>query len=53
MVAPITVVFFLPIIGLRVIAVGLHRAAIVPLWLALLMPIGILGVISWQAEADP
>jgi hypothetical protein len=44
---PVSVVFFLLIIGLCVIAVGLHRAAILPLWLALLMPIGILGVISF------
>ena len=44
---PVSVVFFLLIIGLCVIAVGLHRAAILPLWLAVLMPIGVLGVISF------
>jgi len=41
------VVFALLIIGLCVIAVGLHRAAIIPLWLGLLMPIGVLGIISF------
>jgi|SRR5215218_1757789 hypothetical protein len=45
-VVPVTVVFFLLIAGLCVIAVGLHRAAIIPLWLGLLMPLGIFGVIS-------
>lgn len=45
-VVPVTVVFLLLIAGLCVIAVGLHRAAILPLWLGLLMPIGIFGVIS-------
>jgi hypothetical protein len=45
-VAPVTVVFLLLIAGLCVIAVGLHRAGILPLWLGLFMPIGIFGVIS-------
>jgi hypothetical protein len=43
---PITIVFLLLIIGLSVLCVGLHRAAIIPFWLALLMPIGVVGVIS-------
>jgi hypothetical protein len=46
-IVPVSVVFLLLIIGLCVIAVGLHRAAIIPLWLGLLMPIGVLGVISF------
>lgn len=44
---PVSVVFFLLIIGLCVLAVGLHRAGIIPLWLGLLIPIGVLGVISF------
>ena len=44
---PTSVVFFLLIVGLCVIAVGLHRAAIIPFWLGLLMPLGVLGVISF------
>jgi hypothetical protein len=43
---PVSVVFFLLPAGLCVIAVGLHRAGILPLWLGLLMPIGVFGVIS-------
>ena len=46
-VIPVSVVFFLLIIGLCVIALALHRVGIIPIWLALLMPIGILGVISF------
>jgi hypothetical protein len=46
-VVPVTVVFALLIIGLCVIGVGLHRAAILPLWLGLLMPIGVLGALSF------
>ena len=42
----VSVVFLLLILGLCVISVGLHRAGIIPFWLALLMPIGIIGVIS-------
>jgi Domain of unknown function (DUF4386) len=44
---PVTIVFALIIIGLSVLGVGLHRAGIIPFWLALLMPIGVLGVISF------
>jgi hypothetical protein len=44
---PTTIVFLLLIIGLCVLCVGLHRAAIIPFWLALLMPLGVLGVISF------
>ena len=43
----VSVVFLLLIIGLCVIGVGLHRAAILPLWLGLLMPIGVLGALSF------
>jgi hypothetical protein len=46
-VVPVTVVFALLIIGLCVIGVGLHRAAIIPLWLRLLMPIGALSFLEY------
>lgn len=44
---PVFGVFSLAIIGVAVTAVGLHRAGIAPLWRALLLPIGIAGVISF------
>src|SRR5512132_411400 len=44
---PVFGVFFLLIIGLVVNAVGLHRAGIVNFFLALLLPIGVGGVISF------
>jgi hypothetical protein len=44
---PVSIVFALLIIGMLVLCVGLHRAAIIPFWLALLMPLGVLGVISF------
>jgi hypothetical protein len=44
---PVTLVFLLLIVGLVVTGVGLHRAGIIPFWLAMLMPLGVLGVISF------
>jgi Domain of unknown function (DUF4386) len=44
---PVFGVFSLLIIGLVVTCVGLHRAGIVNFWLALLLPIGVTGVISF------
>jgi hypothetical protein len=44
---PVFGVFSLLIIGLCVIAVGLHRAGIAPFWRAVLLPIGVAGVISF------
>jgi hypothetical protein len=44
---PVFGVFSLAIIGLTVTAVGLHRAGVAPFWRALLLPIGIAGVISF------
>jgi Domain of unknown function (DUF4386) len=44
---PLTAVFLTLVIGLVVTCVGLHRAGILPFWLALLMPIGVLGVLSF------
>ena len=44
---PVTAVFLLILIGLSVLGVGLHCAAIIPFWLALFMPLGVLGVISF------
>ena len=44
---PVFGVFSLLIIGLSVIAVGLHRAGIAPFWRAVLLPIGVAGVISF------
>jgi hypothetical protein len=43
-IAPVMLIFFLLPIGLSVFAVGLHRAGILPIWLAVLMPIGMVGV---------
>jgi hypothetical protein len=42
--APVMLIFLLLPIGLSVLAVGLHRAGILPLWLGVLMPIGMVGV---------
>jgi hypothetical protein len=44
---PISIVFTLLVIGLVVTAVGLHRVGILPLWLGLLLPIGVVGVLSF------
>jgi hypothetical protein len=44
---PVFGVFSLLIIGLVVTAVGLHRAGIAPFWRAVLLPIGVAGVISF------
>jgi hypothetical protein len=44
---PLTAVFLTLVIGLLVTCVGLHRAGILPLWVALLMPIGVIGVLSF------
>jgi hypothetical protein len=44
---PVFGVFALLIVGLVVICVGLHRAGIVTFFLALLLPIGVGGVISF------
>jgi hypothetical protein len=41
---PVEVVFLLLPIGLVVLAVGLTRAAVIPGWLAALMPIGMVGI---------
>jgi hypothetical protein len=43
-IAPTMLVFLLLPIGLGVLAVGFHRAGILPGWLAALMPIGMVGV---------
>jgi hypothetical protein len=42
--APVMLIFLLLPIGLSVLAVGLHRAGIRPLWLGVLMPVGMVGV---------
>ena len=42
--APVLLIFLLLPIGLSVLAVGLHRAGILPTWLAVLMPVGMAGV---------
>jgi hypothetical protein len=42
--APVMLIFLLLPIGLSVLAVGLHRAGILPLWLGVLMPVGMVGV---------
>ena len=44
---PLTAVFLTLVIGLLVTCVGLHRAGILPFWVALLMPIGVIGVLSF------
>ena len=44
---PLTAVFLTLVIGLVVTCVGLHRAGILPFWVALLMPIGVVGVLSF------
>jgi hypothetical protein len=43
---PISLVLLLLIIGLSVLCTGLHRAGIVPFWLGLLIPLGVVGVIG-------
>lgn len=45
--APVMLVFLLLLIGLAMIAVGLSRAGVIPLPLALLMPIGMAGMASF------
>jgi hypothetical protein len=44
---PTTIVFVLLVTGLSVTCVGLHRAGILPFWVALLMPIGVIGVLAF------
>jgi hypothetical protein len=44
---PVTLVFTLLVIGLVVNAVAMHHAGISPIWLTLLLPIGVVGVISF------
>jgi hypothetical protein len=44
---PTGIVFLILVIGLVVTCVGLHRAGILNFWLALLLPIGVLGVLSF------
>ncbi|HEX6052275.1 MAG TPA: hypothetical protein VFZ21_23580 [Gemmatimonadaceae bacterium] len=44
---PTTAVFLLLMTGLVVTSVGLHRAGILPYWVALLMPIGVFGVLAF------
>jgi hypothetical protein len=44
---PVTAIFTLLIIALVWIALALHSAGIAPLWLGLLLPIGVTGVISF------
>ena len=41
---PVLLIFSLLPIGLIVLAVGLHRAGVLPTWLAVLMPVGMAGV---------
>jgi hypothetical protein len=41
---PVEAVFTLLPIGTIVLAVGLHRASVLPFWLSLLMPVGLIGV---------
>jgi hypothetical protein len=44
---PTSIVFLILVIGLVVTCIGLHRAGILNFWLALLLPIGIVGVLSF------
>jgi hypothetical protein len=44
---PTGIVFMILIVGVVVVGVGLHRAGILPFWLGLLMPIGILGIMTF------
>jgi len=44
---PVTAIFTLLIIALVWIALAMHSAGIAPLWLGLLLPIGVTGVISF------
>jgi uncharacterized protein DUF4386 len=44
---PTVAVFVALVVGLVVIGVGLHRAGILNLWLAMLLPIGVVGVLSF------
>jgi hypothetical protein len=44
---PVSIVFTTLIIGLSVLAVGLHRAGLMPLWRGLLFPIGVVGLLSF------
>jgi hypothetical protein len=44
---PTSIVFLILVTGLVVTCVGLHRAGILPFWRALLMPIGIVGILSF------
>jgi hypothetical protein len=44
---PTSIVFLILVTGLVVTCVGLHRAGILPFWRALLLPIGIVGILSW------
>ena len=44
---PTGLVFTVLVIGVVVTGVGLHRAGILPIWLGLLVPIGIVGIMSF------
>jgi hypothetical protein len=44
---PTGIVFTVLVIGVVVIGIGLHRAGILPFWLGLLLPIGIVGVMAF------
>jgi hypothetical protein len=44
---PTTIVFLLLVTGLVVTCVGLHRAGILTIGLALLLPVGVLGIMSF------
>jgi hypothetical protein len=50
---PVFVVFLLLLIGLSVLAVGLHRAGVLPLWLGVLMPLGMTGIASFLEYPVP
>ena len=50
---PIFLVFSLLPIGLAVLGVGLHRAGVLPLWLGVLMPVGMVGVAVFLAYTVP
>jgi hypothetical protein len=41
---PVLLIFLLLVIGLCVLAVGTARAGVLPTWLAVLMPVGMMGV---------
>lgn len=44
---PTSIVFTILVVGLVVTCIGLHRAGIQTFWLALLLPIGIVGIMSF------